>query len=62
MEGSGANGSLQEEEHVESMPGLVVEAFRNLGSSVAELGSDGKRHGKGRNLAAARADTDSVRR
>ena len=58
----GANRSLLEEEHVESMPGPVVEASRILGSSVAELGSDGKRRGKGRNFAAARANIDSARR
>ena len=61
MEGSGANGSLLGQQHVESMPGLVVEAFRTRGSSVAQLGSVGKRRGKGRNFDAARADIDSAR-
>jgi hypothetical protein len=44
------------------MPEAAVEVFRIRGNSVAELGSDGKGRGKGRNFAAARADFDSARR
>jgi len=59
---SDATECLQEAAHLQSIPERAGEEYPTLGSSVAELGEDGKRHWTGRNVVAARAGIGSGRR
>lgn len=59
---SDATECLQEAAHLQSIPEWAVEEHQTLGSSVAELEEDDKRHWRNRNAVAARAGIGLGRR